>query len=333
MCFLNHLTKGDLTMTSQSGFNRRLRRTPAAAAALLFILALLAGCSGTGTMYTPETTPSEGISGGTAAAETAEGSGIPAETGDSRPGHGGRRRPDGKGPGSQDGGEDDDARTRRAWLEGTGSDLYTAQAIDSYYQFTLDGVSLHLPCSMADLTAAGWGLASDGEQDSAAAAAGNNLEEDLVPPYSYEFYDAVPADSGTGSFIKKNRDDWTIRLCLANDTDSPLSPDQCAVCGVSANTGGGLSLNTSFGAGLGSKLADLTAVFGTDGSVFSETRFNDGTRMVRYQFSNGLNEDERIPVLAEAEEKRIAELLTAQTGTDGSTIQSLSLYYFRLPSN
>ena len=92
MCFLNHLTKGDLTMTSQSGFNRRLRRTPAAAAALLFILALLAGCSGTGTMYTPETTPSEGISGGTAAAETAEGSGIPADTGDSRHGHGSRRQ-------------------------------------------------------------------------------------------------------------------------------------------------------------------------------------------------------------------------------------------------
>ena len=97
--------------------------------------------------------------------------------------------------------------------------------------------------------------------------------------------------------------------------------------------GGGLSLNTSFGAGLGSRLDDLTSVFGTDGSVFSETRFNDGTRMVRYQFSNGLNEDEQIPVLAEAEEKRIAELLTVQTGTDGSTIQSLSLYYFHLSSN
>ena len=332
MCFLNHLTKGALTMTSQSGFNRRLRRTPAAAAALLFILALLAGCSGTGTMYTPETTPSEGISGGTAAAETAEGSGIPADTGDSRHGHGSRRRRDGEKPGREGDGEED-ARTRRAWLEGTGSDLYTAQAIDSYYQFTLNGASLRLPCSMADLTAAGWRLAADGTQDSAAAAAGNSREEELIPPYSYEFYDAVPADSGTGSFIKKNRDDRTIRLCLANDTDSPLSPDQCAVCGVSANTGGGLSLNTSFGAGLGSKLADLTAVFGTDGSVFSQTDFKDGTRMVRYQFSNGLNEDEQIPVLAEAEEKRIAELLTAQTGTDGSTIQSLSLYYFHLSSN
>ena len=320
-------------MTSQSGFNCRLRRISAAAAALLLILVLSAGCSGTGTMYTPETTPSEGLSGETAAAETEDGSGISTKTGDSRSGHGHRRRPDGKEAGGENDSEEEDTRTRRAWLEGPGSDLYTAQAVDSYYQFTLDGASLRLPCGMADLTAAGWRLSEDARQDSAAAAAGNSREEDLIPPYSYEFYDAVPADTGGSSFIKKNRDDRTIRLCLANDTDSPLSPDQCTVCGISANAGSGLSLNTSFGAGLGSRLADLTAVFGTDGSVFSQTDFKDGTRMVRYQFSNGLNEDERIPVLAEAEEKRIAELLTAQTGTDGSTIQSLSLYYFRLPSN
>jgi hypothetical protein len=52
---------------------------------------------------------------------------------------------------------------------------------------------------------------------------------------------------------------------------------------------------------------------------------------VRYHFVNGLYEGESIPVLAEAEEKSLAELLLAETDTDGSTIRSLSLYFFRLP--
>ena len=46
---------------------------------------------------------------------------------------------------------------------------------------------------------------------------------------------------------------------------------------------------------------------------------------------NILNEGEKIPVLAEAEEKSIAEFILAETKEDGSTIRSLSLFFFRLP--
>ncbi|MDO5132603.1 MAG: hypothetical protein Q4D81_06440, partial [Eubacteriales bacterium] len=109
------------------------------------------------------------------------------------------------------------------------------------------------------------------------------------------------------------------------------APSACTVCGIQADKESGVSLQTVFGAGLGNTLADLTAVFGTDSSIYSLTRYSDGICSIRYRFSNGLMEEQRVPVLAEAEEKSLAEYILAETGTDGKTIERLTLCYFRLP--
>ena len=90
-------------------------------------------------------------------------------------------------------------------------------------------------------------------------------------------------------------------------------------------------LKTTFGAGIGDPLEDLTSVFGTDASCYTQTQYADGVTTVRYHFSNGLNEGETIPVLAEAEDKSLAELVLIETAEDGTTIRSLSLYFFQLP--
>ena len=59
------------------------------------------------------------------------------------------------------------------------------------------------------------------------------------------------------------------------------------------------------------------------------TKYADGTCSVQYRFSNGLQDIDKIPVLAEAEEKELAELMLIETEEDSSTIRKLSLYYFR----
>lgn len=269
--------------------------------ALALTAALLCGCSGTGSMYTSEEFE-EAESYGTGE-EAAEESGR------------------GDGDEAADAGEEDaQAPVRRAWLEGTGSELFTAQTVDSYYSFSLNGSSLRLPCRVSEIVGAGWVLALPG--------GGRNT----IPPYSYEFYTAMPAgESGTGEEAEKNRDGRSqIRLCIGNDTNAPVFAADAIVYGIAAASDSGISLNTAFEAGIGSPLTDLTSVFGTDGSVCSRTAYTDGTCTVRYRFSNGLVDGERIPVLAEAEEKDLAELMTVRTDTDGSTITSVSLFYFRL---
>ena len=93
----------------------------------------------------------------------------------------------------------------------------------------------------------------------------------------------------------------------------------------------GFSFLTTFKEGLGSSLSAMISVFGKDSSVYSVKKYEDGSRVLQYRFSNGLSEKQTISVLAEAEEKALAELMTAETGKDGKTIETLSLYYFKIP--
>lgn len=286
---------------------------PAVLVSLLLALTLLAGCSGTGTMYTPDNYEDEAefADTGAAAAPDAFSTGAAAET-----------QTDGSQTGPRQGQTaeaaipDEDPRTLRADLEGTGSDLYTAQAVKSYYSFTLDDASLSLPCRLADLESAGWVLPEPGSENTSGTVM-------TIPSYSFEYVDAVP--SGETGDRKK------IRLCLANFTENDLVPASCTVCGIQVSEDNGAMLKTAFGAGIGDPLEEMTSVYGTDSSCYTETKYADGSCTVQYHFSNGLNEGETIPVLAEAEEKSIAEFILAETKEDGSTIRSLSLYFFRLP--
>lgn len=295
----------------------RIRILAAALPAVLFC-----GCSGTGTMFTPEEAQSDSTYG---AADSF--SGEPSQK---------EERLESDDFSAE---HDEEHRKRRIRIEGTGSDLYTVQTIDSYYRFTLDGSSLQLPCSTQDLNRAGWSLRLSGPEKgddgngTDRADGGNDAEEVLVPPCSYEFFTFLSAEGAEAETAARTAGEnlRQIRVCLANDTREPLSPADCIVCGITVDEENGVSLKTAFEAGIGSPLSDLTAVFGTDSSVFTRTAYNDGTVTVQYRFSNGLSEEERIPVLAEAEEKGIAEQINARTAEDGSTITSLSLYYFRIP--
>ena len=152
----------------------------------------------------------------------------------------------------------------------------------------------------------------------------------MIPSYSYEFIDAIRSGSETEDYYEGFSRAGVIRLCLANFTDSPAEPGACMVCGISVSAENKVSLMSIFDSGIGSSVKDFTSVFGTDPSVYSMTEYNDGPRTLQYRFSNGLTEDQRIPVLAEADEKELAELMIAHTAADGDTIADLSLYYFRL---
>lgn len=315
--FLNHFTHDPQKK------NSRPYPLPAVLAALALSLALLTGCSGTGTMYTPDSFADDeddmeaAYTGATEAAAQAAESYTGAEIAEEEmpPLHK-----------QQEGAEDSEEaaskhkhrhrRKLQADLEGTGSDLYTAQTVNSYYRFTLNDENFSLPCSFADLANAGWVLAEAGDGTSGKAPL-------VIPSYSFEYADAVPAGS-EGSSEK-------IRLCLANFTENDLVPASCTVCGIQVSKDSSAMLKTNFGIGVGDSLDSLTSVFGRDPSCYQQTQYNDGICTVRYHFSNGLNENETIPVLAEAEDKSLAELLLAETMEDGSTIRSLSLFYFRLP--
>ena len=282
---------------------------------------LLCGCSGTGTMFTPEEAQSDSTYGATAS--------VPEEL---------LHKEERHGSDASSGDPEEEHRKRRVRIEGTGSDLYTVQTIDSYYHFTLDGTSLQLPCSTQELTHAGWSLFLPGPEDADGAAGeeadgGKDAGEAMVPPCSYEFFTFLSAeDAEKGSFSNKTDENpRQIRVCLANDTDVPRPAADCTICGITVAEENGVLLKTAFEAGIGSSLSDLTSVYGTDPSVFTQTHYSDGTCTAQYRFSNGLAEGEKIPVLAEAEEKGIAEQLVARTGEDGSTITSISLYYFRIP--
>lgn len=288
--------------------NSRLRTAPAVVLSLALALALLAGCSGTGTMYTPDKYEDDAETADTGASAAADAFSAEEEP----PHHSHHRRK--KGPEKAD--FEEEHRTLRAELEGTGSDLYTAQAVNSYYRFTLDDQSYSLPFAFADLETAGWQLQAAGSEDSGNAPR-------MIPSYSFEYFDAVPA--GRTDSTEK------IRLCLANFTENDLAPASCTVCGIQAAQDSSAEFRTNFGIGIGDTLESLTSVFGTDPSCCQRTEYTDGICTVRYHFSNGLNENETIPVLAEAEDKSVAEYLLAETTEDGSTIRSLSLYFFRIP--
>lgn len=319
MYFNNHFSND-----SQNTSQKKIRRTgplQAVPAALILALALMTGCSGTGTMYTPDSFEEEADTASTEASAAAAvdaadfastGAEFAAEEEAGSAGHShSHKKKHSRGTDS-----DEEPRTLRAELEGTGSDLYTANAVNSYYSFTLDDVSFRLPCAFADFVNAGWELADAGNE--------NAGEQTLmVPSLSFEYFDAVPAGS-TASTEK-------VRLCLANFTENDLAPASCTVCGIQVSHGSSAALKTTFGVGIGDSLQSLTSVFGTDPSCYQQTRYSDGICTVRYHFSNGLNENETIPVLAEAEDKSVAELLMAETTEDGNTIRSLSLCYFRLP--
>ena len=268
--------------------NRRLPLFPAVLVSLVMAVSLLSGCSGTGTMYNPNAVEDDSDLSGTGAS-TAVNAAEPVS--------------------------EEEPRTLRADLEGTGSDLYTRDSVSSYYSFTLDGESFSLPSSPADFQNAGWELSL-----SDTGAAGADSKSLTIPSFSFENVPAFSAD-------KKRQ----ISLCLANFTENDLDAASCTVCGITVSQSGGAVLKTTFNAGIGDSLNDLTAVFSTDPSVYTRNQYADGSCVVRYHFANGLYEGESIPVLAEAEEKSLAELLLAETDTDGSTIRSLSLYFFRLP--
>lgn len=400
------------------------RRRPAVLlACTLAILFLLAGgCAGTGTMYNPE----NDVDGDELEYEagSTDPAGAPASEAHSggSPVHDSQDEADG-GKDSSRQSHEDGREISPAYLEGTGSDLFSLATIDYYYKFTLEGVSLELPCSAAAFSDAGWeilvpklktsaqtakpgGTADDGDDPHARNSSGisgekashpeetsgnipstarsfvdggagipasgqdavldppsggvpvsANATKDAqddptggsgaaapslhapIPPGSFEFFDAVPAAESTGEEGDRNAADssirtWSsqrrIRVCLANQTTSSMDPLDCTLCGISASIDSDVSLATAFGTGFGDSLDDLFAVFGMDPSVYELTEFGDGVRMLRYTFSDGLVEGERIPVLPEAEEKNLSEQLLAKTGTDGETITELSLYYFRI---
>lgn len=293
--------------------NSRINAMPAVLVSLLLALTLLAGCSGTGTMYTPDNYEDEAEFAGTGAAAAPDAFSTGAAAGVQTDGHQAGDQQDNTAEAAN---PDEEPRTLRADLEGTGSDLYTAQAVKSYYSFTLDDASLSLPCSLADLENAGWVLPDPGSENT-----GGTVQ--TIPSYSFEYIDAIPSGE-TGSTKK-------IRLCLANFTENDLVPASCTVCGIQVSEDNGAMLKTAFGAGIGDPLEEMTSVYGTDSSCYKQIKYADGSCTVRYHFSNGLNEGEKIPVLAEAEEKSIAEFILAETKEDGITIRSLSLFFFQLP--
>lgn len=284
--------------------------------ALLCALFLTA-CSGTGTMYRPD--DDEETEETASTADTASEQGAPQhgggaeEAADSQPSN---EKPE----------EEPHAKT--TYLGGIGSDLYSVRTVDYYYGFSLEGNSMQLPCAASEIAGAGWKILDSRSDEE---RTGNTL----IAPYSFEFFDAVydgsaaSSDEGTQT-ASEDAPEKRIRLCLANSTDRPMVPSACMVCGVSASLDSGVSLQTVFGTGTGNTLSDLTAVFGTDDSIYSMTSYSDGTSSLCYRFSNGLAVHEHIPVLAEADEKSLAECLLAETGPDGQTITKLSLYYFRL---
>ena len=306
MCF-HHNHTNDLQKKNSRPF-----MMPAVLVSFLLGLTLLAGCSGTGTMYTPDNFEDEAEFSETGAAAAADAFSTGTAAGEESPDQTGlQEHQTGQQPNP-----DEEPRTLRADLEGTGSDLYTVDTVKSYYSFTLDNASFSLPCSLSDFENAGWTLPDPNTGYTGEAAA-------MIPAYSFEFFDAVPSgDTWSG---KK------IRLCLANFTENDLVPASCTVCGIQVSEADGAMLKTAFNAGIGDPLEQMTSVFGTDSSCFEKTKYADGSCTVRYHFSNGLNEGEKIPVLAEAEEKSIAEFILAETKEDGSTIRSLSLFFFRLP--
>jgi hypothetical protein len=302
--------------------NRRLPLFPAVLVSLVMAVSLLSGCSGTGTMYNPNAVEDDSDLSGTGASTAVMSSGSTAsgaEAGsisEQAPGlrdHAGNN--DHNDQNAAEPVSEEEPRTLRADLEGTGSDLYTRDSVSSYYSFTLDGESFSLPSSPADFQNAGWELSL-----SDTGAAGADSKSLTIPSFSFENVPAFSAD-------KKRQ----ISLCLANFTENDLDAASCTVCGITVSQSGGAVLKTTFNAGIGDSLNDLTAVFSTDPSVYTRNQYADGSCVVHYHFANGLYEGESIPVLAEAEEKSLAELLLAETDTDGSTIRSLSLYFFRLP--
>lgn len=290
----------------------------AAAAAVLSAVILLSGCSGTGTMYTPENDESSfsASTGSTSAAEYA--TETDAET--SKPEK--RKRSDPRGKKKHD--PDEDPRILSADLEGLGSDLFTSETVDYYYSFSLEGTNFQLPCTYSEFSKAGWKLSLEESE-------AEEPKKDLIPYYSYEFYDAVPTGESGFDIFGQSDDKKKIRICLANFTDESLPPESCTVCGISVTAESGFSFLTSFKVGIGNSLKDMTSVFGTDSSIYSLTEYKDGTNVLNYRFSNGLTEGQTIPVLFEASEKSLGELMTAETGNDGSTIDKLTLYYFRVP--
>lgn len=312
MMIFDHSPKSDPQKKSS-----RLNLLPAVLTSLVLAGSLLAGCSGTGTMYTPDAFEDDSEfadTGMTAAAEysLAEEEDSPADENDA-PGQ--RRRNSGE-ESVQDGDSDEESRTLRAELEGTGSDLYTVRAVEGYYDFTLDDIPFSLPASITDFENAGWELLDHDSSSFADAPV-------MIPAYSFEYVNASPAGDA--------RSKRQIRLCLANFSGHDRKASSCTVCGISVTQDSGVMLKTTFGTGIGDPLEDLTSVFGTDASCFTQTQYADGVTTVRYHFSNGLNEGETIPVLAEAEDKSLAELVLIETAEDGSTVRSMSLYFFQLP--
>lgn len=312
MILINHSSKSDPQKKSS-----RPGPLPAVLVSLVLAGALLAGCSGTGTMYTPEAfeEDSEFSDTGMTAAADASATEAPASPDEETVGRDQSMGEEHEQPASN-ADPDEESRTLRAELEGTGSDLYTVQAVEGYYDFLLDDVSFSLPSPFADFEKAGWELLDSDSGSSADTPL-------MIPSYSFEYVNAAPAGD-----TKNSRQ---IRLCLANFTGNELEASSCNVCGISVTQDSRAMLKTAFGAGIGDPLEELTSVFGTDSSCFKKTQYTDGVNTVRYHFSNGLNEGETIPVLAEAEDKSLAELVLAETAEDGSTIRSLSLYFFRLP--
>lgn len=280
-------------------------------AAVLSAVLLLSGCSGTGTMYTPESEESS-FSASTGNTPTAESA---AEAG-SGSGHDSGHPMQGEDP-------DEETRVRSTVLEGIGSDMFTSETVDYYYTFTLESTDFHLPCSYSDFDRSGWKLILP---ETEAGSSGNNS----IPYYSFEFYDAVLSGDGSSSPISGGDSQKKIRLCLANFTDHECPPELCTVCGISLTADSGFSFQTSFKEGIGSSLDDLTSVFGTDDSIYSLSNYEDGSKVVKYRFSNGLTEGQEIRVLAEAESKSLAELMIAETGENGETVEKLSLFYFRI---
>ena len=281
------------------------------AAMFLSAVLLLTGCSGTGKMYSPEedATSSDTSLGSTGSTEEA------AETTADNPGD--LPSKPGKNP-------DEEIRKKSAVLEGTGSDLFTSETVDYYYSFTLEDTHFQLPCRFSDFSRAGWELVlPESENDGTA--------DNIVPYYSYEFYDAVQTGGSNGNAASSKNNPKRIQLCLANFTDKGCPPEACTVCGITVRADSGFSFLTTFKEGLGSSLNAMISVFGKDSSVYSVKKYEDGSRVLQYRFSNGLTEKQSISVLAEAEEKSLAELMTAETGEDGKTIETLSLYYFKIP--
>lgn len=308
--FYDH-TGADQNMNHFDFLKKKADIMPAARAVVLFLSAalLFSGCSGTGKMYTPDAEEESSFDMTDSASTAAESAQLSAETasGVNKPGHTANRR------------------KTTALLGGTGSELLNAQTIDYYYRFTLDGVSLQLPCSFQELTGAGWEPVLSDEEN-------NTGWEPVVRAYSYEFFDVVSTEDSrqrNSVFGSSRTNGKKIRVCLANFSETPSSLSTCTVCGISAASDSGVSLETSFGAGLNSPLKDLTTAFGTDPSIYEMTKYADGVCSVKYRFSNGLLDTDTIPVLSEAEEKGLAELMLIETGNDSSTIRELSLYYFR----